>query len=278
MLLRSILEGLDEEHLIEYRPAAGSLGMIKQRPGGLEKYNQSNSTFLDDESYIDILAYLIEEDNQNPNRHVNREDVIENLDLSELEIEQNIWYLHKKRQVDLMQAIGSTWVGAQVEQFGRRAFKHYKDSEEAKQKEVEEQTLTDSEYDVFISHASEDKPDIARPLAEKLQELGATVWLDEFELEIGDDLRESIDDGLKKSRYGIVVLSDSFFGKEWTEYELEGLTARDMHDDKVILPVWYDISQETVMEYSPSLANKMAAKIDEDCIGEVASEIYGVMK
>ena len=267
---------MDDEHLIDYSPSMGSLGMISYQPGGIEKYNQSNNTFLDEEYYIDILGYLVEEDNQNPQRLVKREDVINNIELSEEEIERNIWYLYKKKQVDLMQAIGSTWVGVQIEQFGRRVFEDY---EAPQQQEWEEGTsLTDSKYDVFISHASEDKSLIAKPLAKELQNLGAKVWLDEFELKIGDDLRESIDEGLNQSRYGIVILSDSFFGKNWTEYELEGLTARDMSEDKVILPVWYNIGKEVVMEHSPSLANKLAAQIDEDSIQEVSSEIYDVME
>ena len=47
----------------------------------------------------------------------------------------------------------------------------------------------DKEYDVFISHASEDKEEVARPLAEALRKNGLSVWYDEFELKIGDSLR-----------------------------------------------------------------------------------------
>jgi len=52
------------------------------------------------------------------------------------------------------------------------------------------------EYDVFISHASEDKEAVARPLARHLQELGLRVWIDECELTLGDSLRRKIDAGL----------------------------------------------------------------------------------
>jgi hypothetical protein len=44
-------------------------------------------------------------------------------------------------------------------------------------------------WDVFISHANEDKDDIARPLAEKLKALGLKVWFDEYSLKLGDSLR-----------------------------------------------------------------------------------------
>jgi len=69
------------------------------------------------------------------------------------------------------------------------------------------------DYDVFISHASEDKDAIVRSLAEALVKGGLKVWYDEFELKIGDSLRRKIDKGLAHSRFGIVVLSQAFFKK-----------------------------------------------------------------
>src|SRR5690348_16534827 len=62
-------------------------------------------------------------------------------------------------------------------------------------------------WDVFISHASEDKQEIAAPLAAKLTQRGIAVWYDDFSLKIGDSLRASIDNGLINSRYGVVILS-----------------------------------------------------------------------
>ena len=66
------------------------------------------------------------------------------------------------------------------------------------------------EYDVFICHASEDKEDFVRPFAERLRQQHIHVWYDEFSLNIGDSLTQKIDEGLAKSRFGIVVLSPNF--------------------------------------------------------------------
>jgi hypothetical protein len=76
------------------------------------------------------------------------------------------------------------------------------------------------EWDVFVSHASEDKVGFVEPLVKELQKYGLRVWFDAFSLKIGDSLRESIDRGLAKSKYGIVVLSRSFFAKNWPAKEL----------------------------------------------------------
>ena len=83
-------------------------------------------------------------------------------------------------------------------------------------------------YDVFISHAGEDKHEVAGPLAEFVQRFGARVWYDEDALEIGDSLSESIDAGLVLSRFGVVVLRKSFFVKPWARRELRGLITKDV--------------------------------------------------
>jgi hypothetical protein len=128
-------------------------------------------------------------------------------------------------------------------------------------------------YDAFISHASEDKATIARPLAHALDKMGFHIWFDEFELRIGDSLRQSIDQGLVNSRYGIVILSQAFFEKNWPKYELDGLAAREIEGQKVILPVWHNITKDDVLMYSPSLANKFAVLTKNKKILKVAEEL-----
>jgi hypothetical protein len=75
-----------------------------------------------------------------------------------------------------------------------------------------------------------------------------------------------------------VVLSEHFFEKNWTQYELNGLTAKDMESDKVVLPVWYNIEKEEVMEYSPSLADKMAVPASGDSVSEAAEKLESAIK
>lgn len=116
----------------------------------------------------------------------------------------------------------------------------------------------DVEWDVFVSHASEDKESCARPLAEALRAAGYNVWFDAFTLTVGDSLRRSIDRGLAKSRFGVVVISPAFLSKEWPQKELDGLVAREVNGLKVILPVWHNISREAVVAASPILADRLA--------------------
>ena len=112
-------------------------------------------------------------------------------------------------------------------------------------------------WDVFISHASEDKEDFVRSLAEGLKDRGLRVWFDETSLTVGDSLRESIDRGLSQSRFGIVVLSPHFFSKQWPQNELNGLATREAGGLKIILPVWHNITLEKIREASPILADRV---------------------
>ncbi|HYO26198.1 MAG TPA: DUF1883 domain-containing protein [Lacipirellulaceae bacterium] len=134
------------------------------------------------------------------------------------------------------------------------------------------------EYDVFISHASEDKDEIVRPLAGALVAEGLAVWYDEFELRIGDSLRRKIDHGLAKSRVGLVVLSRHFISKGWTNYELDGIVTRTVGGEQILLPIWHNISKQEVIDYSPSLADKVARSTGAHTIAEIAAEIAELIR
>jgi len=110
---------------------------------------------------------------------------------------------------------------------------------------------------LFISHASEDKEDFVRPLAEALRS-EYQVWYDEYELTLGDSLLRKIDEGLATCDFGIVVLSHAFFAKKWPQTELDGLFARETAARKIILPIWKDVTQEDVCRFSPTLAGRFA--------------------
>jgi len=133
------------------------------------------------------------------------------------------------------------------------------------------------EWDVFICHATEDKDIFVRKLAGELAEKGIRVWYDEFALTVGDSLRESIDKGILKSRFGIVVLSPSFFNKNWPQRELNALTARDSRNQKVILPIWLNVDRAVVYQHSPLLADIYAARAEEG-IEKVVNELMRVFK
>lgn len=122
--------------------------------------------------------------------------------------------------------------------------------------------VAEFEWDAFICHATEDKDRFVRELAQQLIKRGIRVWYDEFTLKVGDSLQRAVENGLLRSRYGIVVLSPRFLDKEWPQRELRVLLQRDSRNMKVILPVWLDIGYEKVARYSPLLADYYATKAE----------------
>jgi len=137
---------------------------------------------------------------------------------------------------------------------------------------------SDKEYDVFISHASEDKDEVVRPLAKALQNEGLSVWYDEFELQIGDSLRRKIDRGVATSKFGVIVLSEMFFKKGWANYELDGLVTRQNTGEQILLPIWHNVTKNQVINYSPSLADKVARSTATHTVEEIASEIADLIR
>lgn len=135
----------------------------------------------------------------------------------------------------------------------------------------------EEEYDVFVSHATEDKESFADEFVRILQQkFNLKVWYDAVSIRWGDSIRAEIDKGLKKSKFGVVILSRSYISKYWTNYELEGLFQRESNGGKLILPIWHNITKQEVQQFSPSLVGKMAmntAIMTPDEIAEKLSEL-----
>jgi len=133
------------------------------------------------------------------------------------------------------------------------------------------------EWDAFICHATEDKDVFVRDLATELLKKGIRVWFDEFSLKVGDSLRESIERGILESRFGIVVLSTSFFNKNWPQRELSALMSKDARNQKMILPVWLDVNYEIVKQQNLLLADIIAARAEEG-LEKVVAQLIQVLK
>lgn len=143
--------------------------------------------------------------------------------------------------------------------------------------EPEGELLGGLTWDVFISHASEDKDAVARPLRDALTGAGITVWLDEAQMKIGHSLRRKIDDGIRSSRFGVVILSKAFFRKGWTNHELDGLVTRTVAGEQSLLPIWHDLTAEDVRGFSPTLADKVAMSTADYSIDDIAEQIAAVV-
>jgi RNA-directed DNA polymerase len=137
------------------------------------------------------------------------------------------------------------------------------------------------EFDVFLSHASEDKEKIRR-LKDKLEECGVKVFFDETSIKWGDSIVEKINNGLLKSSYFIPFLSKTFSEKGWTNKELNSAISMNVSRKGRILPI-ID-SNFSVEENYPLLGETLykkwpADESSEDAfIGEVADAILHLIE
>jgi hypothetical protein len=138
--------------------------------------------------------------------------------------------------------------------------------------------LAEGTADAFLSHASDDKDAVARPLALALSVKGHTVWFDEFQLTVGDRLTHELDRGLAKCRFGAVILSRHFFEKEWPQMELASLLALETSDGrKRILPVRHGLSQQQLTARSPLIGGRVSVSTDAG-IPAVADALVEAMR
>lgn len=138
----------------------------------------------------------------------------------------------------------------------------------------------EQEYDVFVSHAWEDKEDFVEEFVEELRNLGVNVWYDKSRIKWGDSMRRKIDEGLKKSKFGVVVLSPNYIaeGKYWTKAELDGLFQMESVNGKTLLPIWHKLTKKEIMDYSPIIASKLAMNTASMTAKEIAENLLELLK
>jgi uncharacterized protein YjbI with pentapeptide repeats len=148
----------------------------------------------------------------------------------------------------------------------------------AKERKKFEARLKQDSFDIFISHASEDKAAIARPLSEKLQEMGLLVWLDENEIEIGEELLASLNNGMTQSRFGLMIISKAFIEKKWTQFEVKQLLKMSKQTGKRLFFIWHGVNEEQVSAWSPELAKRVALASDRYSLDQLGLRLAEAMR
>lgn len=137
-----------------------------------------------------------------------------------------------------------------------QGIRYFKDKKFAKKKgdDTLQKTTLYKQYDVFISHASKDKSDYVDLLYMSLKKLGINIFYDTEVLSWGDNWKQVILNGTASSEFAIIVISENFFDREWTEKELtEFLEKQNSSGQKIVLPLLHKISLEQLKEKYPQL-------------------------
>lgn len=126
--------------------------------------------------------------------------------------------------------------------------------------------------DVFICHASEDKPEVVKPLIAAFKREGISYWYDEAEIKWGQSIPDKINEGLRISRYVIVVISKSFLSKNWPKRELNSALNIEASTGKLrVLPlvVGTDKARKEIFQEYPLLNDKLYLIWKDDVKGIV---------
>lgn len=92
----------------------------------------------------------------------------------------------------------------------------------------------ESPTSVFLSHATKDKP-FVRDLAQKLEQSGVNIWLDERELDIGDSLTQKIALAIDKMDYFAIVLSNNSVNSVWVQKELQDALSKELDQKRIVV-------------------------------------------
>ena len=126
-------------------------------------------------------------------------------------------------------------------------------------------------YDVFISHANADKATYVDDLKKSLDKLNIQVFYDKDTLEWGDNWKDKILEGVKKAEFAIIVISENFFGREWTEKELSDFLSRqNQNGQKIILPILHNITVAQLQIKYPAVADIQALDSSKYSCDEIA--------
>ena len=129
-------------------------------------------------------------------------------------------------------------------------------------------------YDLFISHASEDKESVARSLAGSLTARGLAVWFDDKDLRIGESKASNINERITASRAAVTILSRAYFKQKWKRHELDTLVYLTMSSGRKICPVWHNIVADELGPHTLFFSTYAGLDTGDHRIEAIADEIY----
>ena len=145
---------------------------------------------------------------------------------------------------------------------------HYRADFSTNQMHTEQDAL---HYDVFISHANSDKEEYVNCLKASIDQLNVNVFYDKDTFVWGDNWKKKLLEGINAAEFAIVVISENYFGREWTEKELNDFFERQNSiGQKIILPILHNISIHQLKEHYPHIANIQAIESSKYSCDQIA--------
>lgn len=101
-------------------------------------------------------------------------------------------------------------------------------------KRIERGAKRTAKPDIFISHSSRDKA-AAVHLAKTLNFCALDVWLDDWELEVGQSLTDEIAKAMNDSRYIAILITENYNQTVWTKTEYKKALSREQKENRTVM-------------------------------------------
>ncbi|PWA46134.1 toll/interleukin-1 receptor (TIR) domain-containing protein [Artemisia annua] len=136
----------------------------------------------------------------------------------------------------------------------------------------EEQQKESKPYDVFLSFRGKDtRLNFTDYLYEALVSENITTFLDEQEVETGEELKPELTRAIKSSRASIIVLSKNYASSTWCLDELVRILEQRKVSKHIVLPIYYHVEPTQVRKQESSFGEalfkhrqRMEAEQDEE--------------
>lgn len=130
---------------------------------------------------------------------------------------------------------------------------------------------------IYLAHASEDKA-IARPIAEYLMAHGIEVWFDEWEIEVGDSLRQKMEEGLGAMTHFVVLLTKSSITKPWVAKEIDVGLVQQVGGRSRFVPLVVDVEPKLLSPFIQAMLFLQLDPADEDDLKGLVDRLHGVSR
>lgn len=242
---------------------------IRERAAAIVAGAKYIGTFREmDRESEQLLKEILHQYDGNENNYVNFET-----DPLPRSLQDSISVGYEKLQMYGVLASANTYItGAMLtlSESGKSYFDDKKNAELSEEDKTKRPVTMRKQYDVFISHANKDKNEYVDSLNAAVRKLGVNIFYDTDVLSWGDNWKQVILEGTKSSEFAIIVISNNFFGREWTERELnEFLQQQNENRQKKVLPLLYGVSLDKLKEHYPELEEIQCIKAEEHDVEEI---------
>jgi hypothetical protein len=119
--------------------------------------------------------------------------------------------------------------------------------------------VSSKKYDVFLSFRGEDtRRNFTCHLYDALSRKKVETFIDNNELEKGDEISQALIEAIEESHASIVIFSENYASSKWCLNELKKILECKKYKEQIVIPVFYNIDPSHVRKQTGSYRQAFA--------------------